>query len=294
MLDFKNQTFGMELEFTGISREHAARVVQRTLTGDFTYRYRGGAYRVCAAYDLDGREWKVESDSSINTEGGDQCEFVTPICVYDDIPTIQEIVRQLRHAGAKVNSSCGIHVHVGASNHNARTLRNLIYIFRAKEDLIFRAVGTRTSRLGRWCRPIDDDLIETVRKIPSRALDSGAMADAWYGTYAPFERRDAHYNTSRYHALNLHAVWTKGTVEFRLFEATLHAGEIRAYINLALAINAMAINASRASATVTATKLDDYHTMRCFLVHLGFNGDDWKNVRMHLLKNFKSAARAAA
>ena len=33
-------------------------------------------------------------------------EFVTPICNYNDIETIQELVRKLRGAGARVNSSC--------------------------------------------------------------------------------------------------------------------------------------------------------------------------------------------
>ena len=40
------------------------------------------------------------------------------------------------------------------------------------------------------------------------------MADIWYDGY--YDDRNAHYNSSRYHCLNLHSVFTKGTVEFRL------------------------------------------------------------------------------
>jgi hypothetical protein len=36
-------------------------------------------------------------------------ELVSPICRYEDIETIQEIVRKLRAAGAIANASCGIH-----------------------------------------------------------------------------------------------------------------------------------------------------------------------------------------
>lgn len=36
-----------------------------------------------------------------------------------------------------------------------------------------------------------------------------------------------HYNSTRYHGVNLHAFFTKGTVEFRLFNSTLHAGKSR-------------------------------------------------------------------
>jgi hypothetical protein len=37
-------------------------------------------------------------------------------------------------------------------------------------------------------------------------------------------RQPQHYDNSRYHGVNLHNVWYRGTVEFRWFEATLHAG----------------------------------------------------------------------
>ena len=43
-----------------------------------------------------------------------------------------------------------------------------------------------------------------------------------------------HYNSSRYHGSNIHATFTKGTVEFRLFNGTLHAGEIKATSSSAL------------------------------------------------------------
>ncbi|WP_426742735.1 amidoligase family protein [Gemmiger formicilis] len=36
-----------------------------------------------------------------------------------------------------------------------------------------------------------------------------------------------------YHALNLHSVFYHGTVEWRLFNSTLHAGEVKANIILA-------------------------------------------------------------
>lgn len=288
-IDMKEQRFGLELEFTGISRKEAAEAIARTINGNNYYRYEGGCYKACKITGPDGRNWTVERDGSIITErGGEQCEFVTPICNYDDIPLVQKCVRALRKAGARVNSSCGIHIHVDGANHTAKSLRNLLYTMRAKEDLLFKAVGTQRSRLGRWCKPIDDELIGTIKKI--RKLDEEKLADAWYETYASrYESRDAHYNDSRYHALNLHSFWTKGSIEFRLFEATLHAGEIRAYINLVLAISAQAINSSRASAEPLDNGNDKY-AMRCWLLRLGFIGSEWATVRQHLLKNLEGNA----
>ena len=68
--------------------------------------------------ESDNRQWKIMSDASIRCENRNgnsasrlyAVEFVTPICNYNDIETVQELVRQLRASGARVNSSCGIHV----------------------------------------------------------------------------------------------------------------------------------------------------------------------------------------
>ena len=288
MIGIKNQAFGLELEFSGITRRAAAQAVATVINGNQRYTYEGGTYNVCAVYAADGRKWLVERDASVDEIGsGEQCEFVTPKCTYDDIEKVQECIRALRKAGAKVNSSCGLHIHIDGANHDAKSLKNLLFTFRAKEELIFKAVGTQRSRLGHWCKPIDDQLIDNVKKI--KKLDSDNLKDTWYSTYHDWHSQDAHYHGSRYHALNLHSLWYRGSVEFRLFEATLHAGEVRAYINLCLAMSAAAINAKRASAEALDNGNDKY-AMRCWLLRLGFIGEEWANVRSHLLKNLSGNA----
>lgn len=288
MIGIKDQAFGMELEFSGITRREAAQAIAKLLNGNSHYDYQGGVYNKCVVTDSTGREWTIERDSSVNTQnGGEQCEFVTPKCNYDDIPTVQECVRVLRRAGAKVDSSCGLHIHIDGANHTPKSLKNLLFTFRAKEDLIFKAVGTQQSRLGRWCKPIDDELIDKVKKLTT--VDNSSLHDAWYDTYGGNYGTTQHYHNSRYHALNLHSLWYRGTVEFRLFEATLHAGEIRAYITLCLAMSAQAINAKRASADVLDNGNDKY-AMRCWLLRLGFIGDEFKNCREHLLKRLDGNA----
>lgn len=289
MLNFKDQSFGLELEFTGITRESACKAISKVVANGAAPYYKGGAYHAWTVKDGQGRTWTVERDSSIwVSDGGEQCEFVTPKCNYADIPTVQECIRALRRAGAKVNTSCGMHIHVDAANHTAKSLKNLLFTFRAKEDLIFKAVGTQSNRLAQWCKPIDDTLVDRVKKI--KKLDGNTLKETWYSTYAQsWEIQDAHYNSSRYHALNLHSVYFRGTVEFRLFEATLHAGEARAYINLCLAMSAQAINSKRASAEVLDNGNDKY-AMRCWLLRLGFIGDEYKTIREHLLKRLSGNA----
>lgn len=288
MASIKDQAFGMELEFSGITRQQAAETIAQVINGNPGYVYEGGTYYKCTVTGSDQRKWTVMRDSSVKIIGnGEQCEFVTPKCTYDDIPTVQECVRTLRKAGAKVDGSCGLHIHIDGANHTAKSIKNLVFTFRAKEDLIFKAVKTQQSRLNRWCRPIDDTLVNNIRSLTT--VDDNSMRDTWYSTYTDYQSRDAHYHGSRYHALNLHSLWYRGTVEFRLFEATLHAGEVRAYLTLCLAISAAAINAKRASADVLDNGNDKY-AFRCWLLRLGLIGEEYKNVRMHLLKNLDGNA----
>ena len=144
----RNQTFGIEIEMTGITRYEAAKVVARYF-GTSEY-YRGGTYSTYEVKDQTGRVWKLMSDASIRAErkGGGatsdhRVELVSPICRYGDIETIQEIVRELRKAGMMVNETTGIHVHIGANGHTARSLKNIVNIMASKEYLLFQSLQVR-------------------------------------------------------------------------------------------------------------------------------------------------------
>ena len=72
-----------------------------------------------------------------------------------------------------------------------------------------------------------------------------------------------------------------GTVEFRLFNATLHAGEVKANIVLAMAISAQAINQQKTLAHKTPIGDNPAFTFRTFLLRLGLIGPEYKNVQEH-------------
>ncbi len=69
-----------------------------------------------------------------------------------------------------------------------------------------------------------------------------------------------------------------------MFEATLHAGRVKAAVQFVLAIAAKALNSRAASSRKrefdpSSAKYD----FRIFLIHLGLNGDEFKTARTHLL-----------
>lgn len=238
----RTQRFGIEIELIGITREDAAQVIAEYF-GTESY-YIGTYYKTYGAKDRKGREWKATFDSSIVaqrkvrrqvTSAGEEykCEIVSPILTYSDIPDLQEVIRQLRHKGAFASEKCGIHIHVDASRYTPQTLRNMVNIIASKEDILYRALQIDPARLY-YCKKVNEKLIETINKKKPKTMEQ--LKDLWYAE-DPNSNRNKHYNSTRYHGLNLHATFTKGTVEFRLFNSTTHAGEIKAYIQFCLAVS---------------------------------------------------------
>ena len=207
-------------------------------------------------------------------------EFVSPICQYEDIETVQELVRKLRAGGARVNDSCGLHVHVDASSHTPQTLRNIVNIMASKEDLLYKTLQVQVNR-EEYCLKADTRFLEELNHKRPRTMEE--VEELWYNGRGS---RYHHYDISRYHALNLHSVFSKGTIEFRMFNSTLHAGEVKAYIQLCLAISHQALVQRGASRIKTQPENEKY-TFRTWLLRLGLIGDEFKTARQHLLKNLE-------
>ena len=281
----KDQTFGIEIEMNHISREKAAQVIADHFGTTVTHL--GGTYDTRRVPDDIGRRWKVVYDSSISGPWEEKTEVVSPICRWEDIPTVQELVRKLRSAGAQVDMSCGIHVHIGLGDHTPKTLRNLVNIVNAKEDLLTMALQIDPDRRDRYCMPVDELFLQRLNRVKPK--DSATFARIWYDDEDWESHARMHYDDTRYHLLNLHSVFQKGTIEFRAFNATLHAGKIKAYIQLCLAMSAQALNTKAASATRPHTDNPKY-TFRCWLLRLGFIGDEFETARLHLLANLPGNA----
>ena len=291
-IGIKDQCFGVEVELTGITRKEAAQALAEHF--GTSPRYHGGVYDSWTVEEPSGKTWKVMSDASIRAErrAGTEyertdnvayrVELVTPKLTYTELPKFQECVRCVRKAGGKVNQSCGLHVHVDAANHNRQSLKNLIGIMYSKEDILFKALQVNEARAAQGCQKVRDPMLREARKLSSdETKDLTRLESVWYeGEIGSQE----HYNWSRYYALNLHSVFYRGTVEWRCFNSTLHAGRAAAYVNLCLAISAQAI-AQRSTVMRKTHSDNELFTFRVWLVRLGLNGEEFKNTRNHLLAN---------
>ena len=164
----------------------------------------------------------------------------------------------------------------------------------ARQDLIYEAlqIGDRESS---WCHKLNKTLLDAMKK--DKNLTKEKAEEVWYsrandGYCGGIDHQ--HYNSTRYHGVNLHSFFTKGTVEFRLFNSTLHAEKIKAYIQFCLAVSAWAITSQE---KIVFRSMDGYTPeqkvtiMRNILTHrLGLYGDEFKTCRLHLMTPLKKAA----
>ena len=289
-MDLREQNFGVEVEMTGLTRSAASQVAAEYFHHQASHV--GGVYDAYAVKDNEGREWKFVSDGSLNCQKKEagrlvsasrlySVEMVTPICTYRDIETIQELLRKLRQNGAFVNGSCGVHIHVNAAPFTAPKLRNLVNIVASKEDMIYKALQVSQSREVNYCKRIEPSFLEEINRKKPKTMEE--LKSIWYhGADGSHE----HYHSSRYHCLNLHSVFQKGTIEFRAFNGEIHAGKIKAYIQFCLAITAQAYNQQYAKPDRTITTNDKY-SFRVWLLRLGLIGDEFKTARLHLLNHLE-------
>lgn len=295
----KEQTIGVEVEMNSITREKAARIA-----ADFfgTYRYENTAgrngYYTWSAWDSQGREWKFQRDVSIAGPDSEKCELVTPILNYSDIENLQELIRRLRKAGAVSHAGigAGVHIHIGANGHTPQSLRTLANIMASHENLIAEALKIDQGRMNRYCRTVNPKFIEQVNKKKPSTM--AQLADLWYTSNGADYGRSQHYNDSRYHMLNLHATFTKGTVEFRLFQFDkpangkkngLHAGQLKSYIQLCLALSQMAKDL-RTAIPKPQQHENPKFAMRTWLMRLGFMGEEFSTARDFLTRNLEGDA----
>ncbi len=270
--DMKSQHFGVEIELTGITKQE----VQNLLANYFEDR---------ELFDHKGRDWSVKCDSSIIAkqrvsrneyidvyDDNYRVELVTPIMDYEDIPMLQEIIRVIRRAGgiSFPYLKCGIHIHVSDEGHNQNTLRNLIRLMSSKQYLLRKALYIPNERLEGYCQYVDSELKDRCNR---RFRNMEVLKSAWYD------------NSDRYSMLNLSSLFDGKGIEYRCFNGTLHAGEVKSYIQFSLALTQSAKDLTRCCSTIPKNNENDKYAMRTWLCRMYLTGDEFKTCRKFMCRN---------
>ena len=213
MSTIQNQQFGVEVEVAGVARNILATAVEQSTGGTITAT-NSQRYNATIITDTNGREWKVQNDSSIEYLNGTAgSEIVSPILTYQDIPLLQNVIRSLRNAGAKTPPSTSCHIHVSAQPHSPQSLSRLAKMVYKNEQIIFDALKVRRERRQRYCKPMDYNFV--LRVNSRRPQSDQQLNECWFGVFTPHPQ---HYHSSRYFGLNYVNRWRElGTIEFRYY-----------------------------------------------------------------------------
>ena len=131
-----------------------------------------------------------------------------------------------------------------------------------------------------YCQKVDRDFLEKLNKRKPKTIEE--IQKLWYN--GDMNEVHHHYSSTRYRACNLHSFFANGHWEMRACNSSLHAGAIRSYVTLALAISNAALTKKFCSPHISESDNLRY-SARVWLINLGLNGTEFKNCRKHLISH---------
>lgn len=201
-----NRNFGVEVEFFGCNKETLKNRLRVLGVNSRFERYNHTTRNY----------FKFTTDRSINGENGR--EMVSPVLSGNGgLKKLQQACKALRLSKAKVNKSCGVHVHLEVSDFTVSNMISLVknwYLLEKQFDKIMPL--SRRSNNNTYCKSINNfgsqriffgklDRCTTIRDIVNL------------------------FNT-RYLKLNLNSYVKYGTVEFRHHSGTTKFSKIKNWI----------------------------------------------------------------
>ncbi len=184
------------------------------------------------------RGWNAQSDGSLHTSlrNYQGVEIVSPVLKgREGLEEVRQVTRLLEEMGARVNRTCGLHIHLGsksAAGENfddvADWVRRLVNTMGHHEKAFFGASGTKSRENGTYCQSIKRTWGQKKEKLARKMKAEDLRLEA--------------AGLSRYQALNLVPLFgTNRTVEFRCFSGTTSTKKITAWIQMALAVATLAL-----------------------------------------------------
>lgn len=215
-------TMGVEIECFGIDRQLLKSAIER----------RGLKAHITGYNHVDSADsYKLGSDGSIC--GGNSCEIVSPVLKsLDSLKTVCEVINE---AGAQVNRTCGLHVHLGAEKFTPEQWRRIVLNYAAIERIIdsFMAPSRRNNRYCQGLSSVARGLSEPVSSI-SEIQDT--------------------FGRDRYYKVNVMAYNSHRTIEFRQHQGTTEYEKISNWIGFLTSFVSYSLTHDE---IMSATTIDD-------------------------------------
>ena len=212
MSNVPDRFFGVEIECVFPSGDYAMRKASEAL--------RAAGLRAESSSYPNTSSWGVKTDGSIRGNG---VEVVSPkLKGAAGIEEVTKAVRALSEAGAEVNVSCGLHVHVDTTGMSVASIVNVVERYRAHERTMDSFMpNSRRANNNNFTQSVG--MFDRTRNIATHL--AAAVKEDNRSTLRDFAGR-----TDRYCKVNLQAFWKYGTIEFRQHSGTVNSEKIENWI----------------------------------------------------------------
>ncbi len=195
-----NKRFGVEIESYGIKRENLERALQRAGIAVESQSYNHNTIS----------KWKIISDSSIT--GENSFELVSPVLQGEaGLAELKKVSEVLTRLGAKINKTCGLHIHFEAIDFNLKQWQNIFINYAKLETTIDEFMPeSRRANNAYYCRSI----------IKYKTAIANATSITNFTSII----------NDRYHKINPHSFGRHQTIEFRQHSGTVEFEKISNWI----------------------------------------------------------------
>jgi hypothetical protein len=252
-MTFSNRKFGVEIEFTGVDRTTVRNAIHEA--GFNIY--------------LDGRgdfhEWSIVYDGSVTNAQDGGGEAVSPILSgLAGLEEVAKVAKIISQKGGKADRSCGLHVHIDAS------------------DILVPELHLIAKRYARFENEIDNFMPRSRRGNSNNycySMNNNTLME----NIVSSTERSHFYDVSRYHKLNLNAYYKHSTIEFRQHSGTINAHKIVNWVKFCISfieesrkIYRNLVEQARTNTAPVTTQINDFLPMQA---------EGWDKVRITRREN---------
>lgn len=220
-------TFGVEIEcLVSISRDEVARRITEA----------GVPCRAEMYGHSTPTQWKVVTDGSVHSQGNrslNGIELVSPVLRgADGRAQVEKVCAALQAMGASINTTCGLHVHIGARSESLDFFKALARAYHTYQEVIDTTLPV-SRRYNTYCRPLNSMHLNAINAVTNLRQIEGVWG-------------------SRYLKLNLASYGRHGTVEFRHHSGTIEATKVLEWVRLCQGL----CTAARRGTALTAATIE--------------------------------------
>lgn len=240
------RTFGTEIEFFGITPSVAAQAINDA-----------GIACNAEGYNHHVRNyWKIVTDASVTSRGtgvGSGLELVSPVLRGQaGFIELAKAVTALLNAGAKVDRTCGIHVHVGADGFTGADIVRVADLYTQNNTHIDTVLAS-SRHSNSYAVKYSNASLTNLRRTLANATTVSDIQSHVRGL-------------GRYYTVNVTSYAKYGTLEFRQHQGSLNGEKVVSWVKFLLTMMDKAVS-------MTDGDVQNFGSLEGLLDNIGAEGD---------------------